>query len=109
MNAHLHTLLSVALDGEKARGQGGVVYIDMALKTQYALPEDFLASPRCGKDFVDQLRKLISTQRDQRRVVVVEEDVQPDTSAFGAVWSLALDPEATVDGWHHSPSLRAFM
>ena len=107
INAYLHSLLSVVLDGEKARGKGGVLYIDPALTMRYVSPEDLLQEiNRCDTSFVGHLKDVVCVQSEKGRVVIFELENGVDGS--GTIWSVSREPAAAAGpgGWYHEPSVR---
>ena len=103
INAYVHSLVSVALEGEKARGRGGVVFIDPTLRVQYAMAEDVSKSACCGPDFVERLRQLIEGKGKLGRIVIFE--ITDGAASSATAWTVERDPHETK-GSHYEPSLR---
>jgi len=101
VDAYLRSLVSVATQGEKERGSGGVVLINKALRPHYALPADITKLVSCGKDFISRLQQLVSKQAALGMVVIFE-----ITERGGAkVWFIAREQweAGSSDVWRHEP------
>jgi len=104
INAYVHSLLSVAFDGEKARGRGGVLLVDPALNVQYAMPEDVAKVASCGSDFVGRLQQLVATQEGHGRLMILE--IADMTARTATIWTVEREPCEGAHGSHYEPSLR---